>query len=208
MNNIDKYIQKAVKRELAARRDSSRRCDAAIRRRRIMDSAARNIRHNDGIQDLFVKVKDKISEAINSFKRLPAGRKVAAILGSMLTLAGGIFAAKNLSQMASDYKRLSSMKKELESSYEVLKQTYESKGLRSYKELNPAVASPDDIASDYDKMKMDLLGQAIKSRIIPTVIAIVGAFLAFVSAKIAKAQKSVGEGANEREVVAEVISER
>lgn len=202
MNNIDKYIQKAVKRELAARRDSGRRCDAAIRRRRIMDSAARNIRHNDGIQDLFVKVKDKISEAINSFKRLPAGRKVAAILGSMLTLAGGIFAAKNLSQMASDYKRLSSMKKELESSYEALKQTYASKGLHS------SATSPADVASDYDKMKMDLLGQAIKSRIIPTVIAIVGAFLAFVSAKIAKAQKSVDEGADEREVVAEVVSER
>jgi outer membrane murein-binding lipoprotein Lpp len=202
MNNIDRYIQKAVKRELACRRGSSRHSDAAIRRRRIMDSAARHIRYNDGIQDLFAKVKDKITEAINSFKRLPAGRKVAAILGSMLTLAGSIFAAKNLAQMSSDYKRLSSMKSELESSYEALKQTYASQGLHT------SALSPADVGTDYDKMKMDLLGQAIKSRIIPTVVAIVGAFLAFVGTKIAKAQKSVSEGANEREVVAEVIADR
>lgn len=63
-----------------------------VRRLMITDAM---VRYNDDIRSIFQKLKDKIKEAIARFKALHAGRKIAAIFGKILMLAGGIVGGTN-----------------------------------------------------------------------------------------------------------------
>lgn len=60
-------------------------------RRMRYDSFARRIRHNDGLGDLLVKLKEKIKELIKGFSAMPMGKKIVYLLGKMLTIVSMIF---------------------------------------------------------------------------------------------------------------------
>lgn len=60
-----------------------------ISRRRMVDHA---LRHNDGLKDIALKIKDKCVELIKkymgTFRRLPVGKKILFLLGNLAKIAG------------------------------------------------------------------------------------------------------------------------
>ena len=98
MNNIERYIQKAVKRELAAQGRVARRNDS---KRRHIDYRAYAIRHSDGLRDIAAKLKEKAVSLANEFKQMKGGQKIAVVLFNLVKLAGTLFAVKS----AADIKR-------------------------------------------------------------------------------------------------------
>lgn len=86
---------------------------APIKAKRHSDALA--IRHNDGIKDLFIKIKQQCRDLINYFKQLPKSKKVVLVLSQILKLASiayGIYTNKVSAPRVSE--KVSGLKKEAE----------------------------------------------------------------------------------------------
>lgn len=114
MNNIERYIQKAVKRELVAQSRVARRNDAARRR---IDRRVYAIRHNDGIKDLVSKAIGSAKEIINDFKRLPTGKKIAILASRALQILGSFLSFKTIAEARSNLKEMDKVRAELQREY-------------------------------------------------------------------------------------------
>lgn len=82
--------------------------------RRHIDRRVFAVRHNDGVKDLVLKLKNKCKESIQLFKRLPTGAKIIKVLAKVVTIASGIFAAHSAIELKSDLAQLNNAKKALE----------------------------------------------------------------------------------------------
>lgn len=71
-----------------------RRYGDSFTKRRIIDRAVRHLKYNDGIKDIFDKIKSKISEFAAQFKDAPGGRKLVSLLFAALSAANAVYAAK------------------------------------------------------------------------------------------------------------------
>jgi hypothetical protein len=172
-----------------------RRYRDSYTRRRIMDSAVRHLKYNDGIKDIADKIKGKINEAIAKFKGLPSGRKVVAILTAIAAAVGTIFTVKNVPDLVRALSGLKKLNADLKEQGELLDQNatpYMNRELSpSYKGMEAASKIAPAIAGI----------QAIR-----VIIPLVSTVIAMVSAKIAIAKKQVQEGDDEERVVSEVMT--
>lgn len=114
MNNIERYIQKAVKRELAAQGRVARRNDAA---RRHIDKCAYAIRHNDGIKEFVSRAIEKGKELVRQFSELPGGKKIAVLISRIVQVLSGVFAAKSALEFKAKAKEIDSMQSALKQAY-------------------------------------------------------------------------------------------
>lgn len=127
MNNIDHYIQRAVKRELAAqgrverqgkvavRKDSKRRSDAS---RRHIDKCALAVRHSDGLQDIATKIKEKAAALMDMLKNSPKAQKVVRGLGILLSLISATFAVKSAVDVKRQIQQINACNKEIQSNFD------------------------------------------------------------------------------------------
>lgn len=161
-------------------------------RRRIMDSAVRHIKYNDGIKDIADKIKGKINEAIANFKSLPTGRKVVAILTAIAAAVGTVFTVKNVPDLARSLSGLKQLNASLK----------EQKDLLESRNVDPT-HNIDYVATGAAKSAGNVIAglQALK-----VIIPLVSTIIAMVSAKIAIAKKQVQEGEAEERVVSEVMT--
>lgn len=169
-----------------------RRYRDSYARRRIIDSAVRHLKYNDGIKDIADKIKSKISEAINEFRSLPRGKKIAFLLASLATLIGTFFAAKNTTELVYMLKDINKVKGELEKE----KENFEAYARGA--SFNPENSGTKDI--------LDVKKIFAASKLVSVVISLTSAITAMISAKIAVAKKQVAEGADEARVVSEVMT--
>jgi hypothetical protein len=74
------------------------------------------VRHNDGIKDLFGKLKQKVSEAVSYLKqnRSTIVRRIVKLLLGAVAAAGAIFAAKSVIDGKNSVKRLEKYKENIE----------------------------------------------------------------------------------------------
>lgn len=89
-----------------------------IRRRRRIDCCTFVIRHDDGIKDLVATLKNKCAEFIKKFASMPAGRKVAYILGKLAQAAGAILTGAGASDIVKEGKRVKALNQELQIGFE------------------------------------------------------------------------------------------
>lgn len=78
-----------------------------VRYRRI-DRVSRRIRHNDGLKELLIKLKDKCKELLKGFMKMPFTKKIVYILGRVLSLAGVLFSVKDAKEAIEVTKALKS----------------------------------------------------------------------------------------------------
>ena len=172
-----------------------RRYADAVYTRRVMDSAVRHLKYNDGIKDIADKIKGKINEAIAKFKGLPAGRKVVAILTAIAATVGTIFTVKNVPDLANALSGLKKLNADLKEQGELLDQNATPymnrekspnyKGMEAASKIAPVIVG----------------AQAIR-----VIIPLVSTVIAMVGAKLAIAKKQIQEGEDESRVVAEVMT--
>lgn len=168
-----------------------RRYRDSYTRRRIMDSAVRHLKYNDGIKDIAGKIKDKINEAISKFKALPRGRKIVAILTALAAAVGAVFTVKETAGLASTLNQL----KKINASLKAEKEDFEASGAGAMYQPSADLAKEKawgDIAAGLQTVKV--------------IIPLVSTIIAMVSAKIAVAKKQVAEGEDEARVVSEVMT--
>lgn len=83
-------------------------------RRRHIDRRVFAIRHNDGLKDIYLKLKQKAREAIDYFKALPGGKKVAILIGSAVAVCGAILASKSAGETKKEIDELENLRRAID----------------------------------------------------------------------------------------------
>lgn len=127
--------------------------DSRGRRIRVIDHRAYAIRHNDGIKDAFLKLKEKCKEVIAFLKSSGWGRRIVKILLSALAIVSAIVTAKNAHDARSSVKRLAATQKELDREIPTLEEL----AMQEEGDVVGGVTSGDiDKAQKVAKLKMKL----------------------------------------------------
>lgn len=83
-------------------------------RRRHIDRRVYAIRHNDGLKDIYLKLKQKAKEAIDYFKAMPKGKKVAVLIASAVGVCGAILASKSASETKAKIDELENLRRAID----------------------------------------------------------------------------------------------
>lgn len=150
-----------------------------------MDRAVRHLKYNDGIKDIFDKIKSKISEFAAQFRDIPLGRKLTSLFFAALSAANAAWAAKNISDITKNIKRINGYNKAVK---EYVSRTGDTT-------LDP---SGERIKSD---RKTEILLSSVK-----LISALLITFTSAVNAKLAIAKKQVQEGEDEERIIAETMT--
>lgn len=155
-----------------------------------MDRAVRHLKYNDGIKDIFDKIKSKISEFAAQFKDAPGGRKFVSLLFAALSAASAVYAAKSISDITRDTKRLIGYKKMIAQEIKYYSNKY-----------GTDVGLSENGKISLGNKRLQVLISSLK-----LVMSLIATFISAVNVKLAVTKKQVSEGEDESRVISEAMT--